>query len=269
MKIRVLDTNCLQSNDLRAYLAHRKDNVVAIADYCAVEIYKDADLLKLKKRMSVLSEYPEQVIILKSNFHACAQSGRLSGLRRRLIDQHQTENFPNFLKGIDQALRGDAHKQRSFQSHVNAAQEQMNRMLISAEDSLAAVKMFYQGFTPSQLAEIRAQQEMSVSLSKKVVSDILFVSNAFFSRRSDVRRPSSQELPYTYLFRVAMAMYFYTMDRARNGISPSLSRESVRNDMVDVYLVAYASLFDGMISSDKRPIRVYAQIKEALSAFLG
>ena len=64
---KVVDTNCLQSEVLRAYLSASADNYAVLTDYAAMEAYKSDTLKSIYCSMELLAQHPKQVIILKGS----------------------------------------------------------------------------------------------------------------------------------------------------------------------------------------------------------
>ncbi|SPO53623.1 conserved protein of unknown function [Pseudomonas sp. JV551A1] len=261
----VVDTNFLERPELRSYLKRNPQNYAVIADYTAIEMYKCGELTALSKRVSIIRDYDSQIGIIKSTYHACAVRGRRAGLQNRLIDGFQTSIFPEFIRLLDSAIAGDVQTLDAFGEHVKAAKTQMQSLLAGSEIVINGMVEMYSNFSTADLQKIRAGRGIDVALSARGTSDILAMAYSFFSGHPNVRViPNATELPYTYLFRVAVSAYFYTLDRAKDGIASNLSPAKVRNDMIDIYTLAYGTLFDGLFSGDERASRVFRLVKKYL-----
>lgn len=69
----VVDSNRLQSEELRTYLNASTSNLAVISDFAAMEAYKGNTLASIYKSMQVLADFPNQVLILKcSGSHSIA-----------------------------------------------------------------------------------------------------------------------------------------------------------------------------------------------------
>jgi hypothetical protein len=116
----VIDSNFIQSDRLRAYLANSLTNYVVITDYAAMEAYKADTLDMLYRSMGVLGECP-QVIILKGTQAICGLSGRAAGLQRRMIDQQQTRGFADYCRHLAAARAGNLSLQAQLLEHARAS----------------------------------------------------------------------------------------------------------------------------------------------------
>jgi hypothetical protein len=78
---KIVDSNFLQTDRLRSYLAKSKRNYAVLNDYASMEAYKGDTLVSIYKSMEILSEFPKQVLILKDTQTICGLSGKSSGLK--------------------------------------------------------------------------------------------------------------------------------------------------------------------------------------------
>jgi len=104
---KVIDTNFLQTEALRAYLAASTDNYAVLTEFAAMESYKQDALDALNSQMGVLVQFPTQVIVLKGTLDVCSLSGRDAGTWERMIDETQTREFPEFCQHLIAAKRDD------------------------------------------------------------------------------------------------------------------------------------------------------------------
>jgi hypothetical protein len=96
---------------------------------------------------------------------------------------------------------------------------------------------------------------------KKIILGVLHMAVAMFEGHPRVQHlPNQKDMPNTYIFRAALSAYLLILDwiaiagpRAAFGASP----KKLRNDMVDINFVAYATYFDDLLSNDAKTIRIY------------
>jgi hypothetical protein len=112
---KVVDTNRLQSEELKTYFAASRQNYAVLTDFAAMEVYKGNTLASLNKSMEIFSHYPKQAIELKSTGIVCGLRGRRAGLQRRLIDEHQTREFEKYCQALRAAKRGNTSVQTRLQ----------------------------------------------------------------------------------------------------------------------------------------------------------
>ena len=124
----VIDSNQLQTAALREFLSKSPNNFAVLPDFVSMEAYKGNSFETICKSMSVLSDFPRQVIVLKRTQTIIRQRGHASGLQRRLIDKKQTTEFAGFIKKLLLTMKGQTTYRAAIETHgqyANAHFEQM------------------------------------------------------------------------------------------------------------------------------------------------
>lgn len=263
----VIDSNQLQTNRLHEFLAQSPHNAAVLPDFAAMEAYKGDSLKTIFKSMAVLSNFPNQVIILKGSTKVSRLSGRTKGLQRRLIDEKQTHDFPEYIRALRQAEAGNSDLQAQIISLGNYANEHLERMRGEAMNIRCAIEVLGSRYTKEERATLRAREEYTPELIDKLVRTVLEMAGMIFRESPHVRRlPTYAELPNTFIFRGTLACYLLGLRRFANGGLSELSSEKLRNDFVDMMFVAYGTYFDGLMSSDKSVNHMFNEVSLLLSA---
>ncbi|MBP1852850.1 hypothetical protein [Rhizobium halophytocola] len=100
MSRKVVDSNAMQSEALRSFLSASTSNYAVLNDYAAMEAYKGDTLISIFRSMNIVCEFPRQIIVLKTTGRICSLAGRARGLQRRMIEERQTRDFPNFCRRV-------------------------------------------------------------------------------------------------------------------------------------------------------------------------
>lgn len=93
---KVVDINYLQKPELEDYLAKSRDNYVVLTDFASMEIFKCNALKNLACKMKIVSQYPNQVIVLKGLREIISLTLVGNMLPQSLIDYKQTVGFSKF-----------------------------------------------------------------------------------------------------------------------------------------------------------------------------
>ena len=91
--------------------------------------------------------------------------------------------------------------------------------------------------------------------------DAYFASIIFDSHTSAPLPGSIEQLPHSFVFRVALCGYLGSKNRIADGASRKLRHEVLRNDLVDSFHCAIALYFDGFFASDHRATAVYREAR--------
>lgn len=270
-RVFIVDSNAMRSVTLRNYLASSPHNYIAISDYIMMEAYKDETLIAIYKSLAIVSDFPEQVIGLKSTRKICALSGRSQRLQQRMIDQKGTRNFSDFCKNVKKAQNGDAALIQQLLDHSRAARNQMEKILICTPMMPSAITELRKTFSSSELKTIQSDQSFPASLIKKSMDFIVQLTYRTIEEHpsAPTRIRSNDELFNTFLFRQSVATFVWSLDWIARGGAEGTKPERMRNDIIDTIISTYSTYFDGIISSDKKVQRVYARTKFITDSIAG
>lgn len=248
----MIDSNQLQTEQLREFLQKSPSNIAVLPDFAAMEAYKGDPLKTIFKSMSVLSDFPKQVVILKGSAKVCGLSGRVKGLQRRLVDEAQTQDFPEYVRALRLAEAGNSKLHAQIRNLGELSNEHLEKMREAAEPIRGAVAVLGANYSKEERALLRSKEQYTPELIDKIFSTVLEMAANIFKDSPHVRKfPSYAELPNTFIFRATFATYLLGLRRFASGGLGELSAEKLRNDCVDMMFVAYGTYFDGIMSSDK------------------
>jgi len=241
---KVIDTNFLQTEALRAYLAASTDNYAVLTEFAAMESYKqDAlDVLDaLNSQMGVLVQFPTQVIVLKGTLDVCSLSGRDAGTWERMIDETQTREFPEFCQHLLAAKRDDLSIREQIIENGREARANLDRMLSGSTPLSRGIEQMQQTYTPTELKSLRQRKGLTPQLQDKLVRDVLSLAGELMKQHPSVTDiPRDPQIRNTFLFRFALCASVSILKRIEEGDAEMVSDENLRNDMVDVNFAAFA-----------------------------
>lgn len=258
----IVDSNALQSPQLRDYLSESISNFAVLTDYASMEAYKGNTLVSIFRSMALLSDFPSQVIVLKPTMAVRGFRGRrLVELQHRLIDHDQTRGFRMYCDHLLAAKLGDVYLRDQILRLGREADAQMARVLSDAINIPVAIDEIAKTFTEAELKIIRRTDlPLSEELASKVIKHVLLLTQSLYSLhpRSAVVR-SFDELLNTFQFRAALCSYLWALDWISLAGPKSVKAEKIRNDLVDVNFAIFATYFDGLLSMDEKARRIYQQ----------
>ena len=263
----VIDSNQLRSPKLRKFLAKSSKNIAVIPDFVAIEAYKGDSPKNIFKSMAVLSEFPSQVLALKSTAKNLGMSGRRKNLQRRLIDEAQTRDFPEYIRRLRHTEAGNLEFQTQILSFSTSANEHIEKIGAIATKMHPAIEYFCKQLTKEEQRILKLREEYTPKLVDKLVRLVMDVSVMIFRDSPNAQKiPKYDELPNTFIFRANLAYSLLGFTRFSNGHFGELSTKTLRNDFVDMMLVAYATFFDGIMSSDKMVNKTFEEVSLLLLA---
>ena len=259
---KVIDSNQLRAPALKDYLAASRSNFAVLTDYAAMEAYAGESLTTLYHSLAIVSQFPKQVVVLKNTVLACGLNGRSAGLQKRLIDERQTREFPQFVRALQQARSGSESLREQLQTASQDARDHLQRMLKDAETTGAAFAGIEKLYDKAERRQLRQGPPYPIEIARKIAQGVSQVARELFDRHpSATALPPPHEVANTFIFRSALAGYLLSLDWAVNGGAMKTAPAKLRNDMVDANFVAFGTYFDGLLSEDAKTMKLYAQAK--------
>jgi hypothetical protein len=266
---KIADRNYLQSPDLREYLAASKKSRVVLTDYAAMEAFKGDALQNILTATAILREFPKQVVVLKGTGILAGLKGRRCGYTRRMIDQEQTRGFPEWCEHLARAEAGDMNLQRQIIINGQKADEHLKKMRDDQFNYGENLDAMAKNFSEAELKILRKREPISDEMFGKILDHVFEMADFLFKKQPTViNGPTARELPYTFIFRYAVAGYLVALRRMSEGDAKNVKPEKVRNDMVDCTYAACATYFQGFLSSDAKAIALYEETKFLIGLFL-
>jgi hypothetical protein len=264
----VLDSNMLQDPALRDYLAKSRKNKVVVTDYLMIEALKGDTLEKIFGLMKILSEYPKQVVVLKSMRSVSALKGRRCGMTRRMIERAQTKGFKSWCEGLAKAEAGDRNLRNELVENGKEASEHIELIIANQKTYAAVIEEEAKAYTRAELDVLRTDRPYTPKMVDKIAERIVALTVRFFENHPDkITPPTAAELPYAYMFRLAACAYLQALRRIRDGGAGSITAEKVANDIIDATFVVLATYFQGLLSQDAKANELYQNVKHVLKGF--
>lgn len=263
----VIDSNQLEDETLRRFLVASKANRAVITDYVSMEAYKGNTLAKIYKSMSILADFPDQVLVLKGTRAAATRKGRLAGLQKRLIDYDQTSTFARYVQDLRKAQAGDLHIQQQLLDHGKEADRHLGLMLADATTMWKAIETVASQHSKDELRAVQVGKPYPPAFYEKVMRNVLQMAGRMFKSHPDAPPiPRIPDVPNTFIFRVALCGYLWAVNWAATGGAQGAKPERLRNDMVDTTLAAYATYFDGLMTRDRKALDLHQTARVWLCA---
>ena len=273
---KVIDINFLQKPELKDYLAKSRDNYVVFTDFACMEIYKCNALKNLASKLKIVSQYPNQVIVLKGTREIISLTLFNNKLPQSLIDYIQTIGFLKFCEQTKSVFEDAKYLPRQVLSQILSqvsskelkASQYLDEQMQSHQLIVDGIKGLAKSYNPSHLKALRKGKELSPDFMYRMTKNILLVTRFLFEKHPDVQtHPDFEFLKNSYVFRFATCTHFLSLRWIKDGGIEQVAPEKLRNDVVDMSYVTYATYFDGLLSLDKKLNDIYIDTLHYLHYF--
>jgi hypothetical protein len=197
-------------------------------------------------------------VVLKGTGVICGLRGTENGIRNRMMDQNQTAGFARFCADTHMAPLGDPGISKAIEQHREAARLRIEEVSNAAPMISESRKMLGGAYSKNEIRLLRTGQPSTHELLSKFVAHVCLLAAMLFRDHPLVRKVPSFDLARNrFLFRLALCVHIWTIEWIAAGSAPKVSTATIRNDIIDLHFVTYATYFDGLMSDDQRSLRIY------------
>jgi hypothetical protein len=259
---KVIDANYFQDPALEQYLGADRRNKVVFTEYACMELFKPIEMEPIRRSLKIASSYPKQVIVLKGTSQIIKLKYSSSGLQRRLEDAVQTNGFKEFCEVVDLAARGQSVMAAKLRKRAESARSKLVDLMRDPTPIVKTIGTLTASYDRDQVKALRNHKSLSTELRSKVIKNILLLAGVLFEKHLPDRAwPEFYQMRNNYLFRFATSMHLLALNWIAVGGIANSGVEKLRNDLVDMSYVAYATYFDGLLSRDKKMQVIYREAR--------
>lgn len=262
MKITVVDSNALQSVELSAYLRESRANRIAVPTLVSTEAFKQNPLHSVRARYAEIAKYPDQVFFLRDQAAFADRCIRSAHGARKLISLTDTRAFPDFVAD----LYADSPPQ-GLLDHIQHHHEDAKWYLSELEARSVHLDDLFRSLTKRRLTKdqrdaVRLQKAYSAEIIEYLFSLVREASIDLFRAIKTPRRRApltEREARNTFIYRYCLAMVLLYTRHVREG-----NLGGILNHVVDMQIVAQATFFSNIMTSDRNAFEIYSEARYLL-----
>jgi len=245
----VIDTNSLQSDELRAFLSADYNNMAVLPEHTIVEIFKPAKLEAVWSSFEVLRDYPSQILQLKSNRDAADTDVTFPGFANRFVDEPTSREMPMFIELLRRAVGGDESYAAQIAQRREWALERLDRATAAfgdIADQLAAVRS---QFDPADLTKLAKEERTSQEFKLIILKLTDEIVNDIWRQRRSKPGPKGSAKHNDFTWRYVLC---HLLQLLRLSASGNVRRKPSRavNDHMDNVFATYGTYFNGLMTHD-------------------
>jgi hypothetical protein len=250
---KVIDYNALRENgrQVHEFFAASPENVGVLTEMFGVECLKRDSLENYRKCFQVLEKYSDRIVSIKPFAHLTRIYPNRDTFMADIVDREFTNNFPRYCQVLltstdPQALgiiQAEQDKTKVFMAQIQGLSNEVR-------DNIA----FYEKSVPSTLlGQFKSTVAVTQADLQFVASMVSGLTRMHFERVfPNQPHPDKKDCPYWFPFRYHIALQLLTFLWIKRSGYQTVPTDRLRNDSVDIYYVAYGTLFDGVVTEDTR-----------------
>ena len=262
----VIDTNCLESEELRVFLRADRSNFAVLPEHTIVEVFKPKTLASIFASYSVLCDFTRQVIVLKANRFAAGVNPRLAAISNRFIDRDSTRSFSTFCGVLEAAKSGHAGYNRQLAKRQEWARKRVESVQDGLGDQSEALDELRALFTAEDLRRLGAGE----ALSHRSRGLILGATQSIAERLAE-RQPIPLVLPrpphryYAFTWRYALCHLIQLVRLLSRG-AVRRAPAKARNDHFDNVFATFGTYYNGLMTNDAESLATHGIARIVLRA---
>ena len=249
----VIDTNRLQSEELRLFLSADQDNRAVLPEHTVTEIFKPNSVDAVVASFSVLRAFPKQIVLLHSNRNVAPISPRNGALADRLIDRKTTRELPKFFDVLTEGAAGHGGYRRQLDRRRTWALEREQMIQGSFGDQSEALADLAAMFTDHELRQIRSGQPVSARARHAILQVTHGTADRVHLQRTGYPLHPPPYLYCQFTWRYALCHVIQLMDLLRKGATRRAPAKA-RNDHFDNVFATFGTYFNGLMTDDRGPL---------------
>ncbi len=248
---KILD-GCGCSIDTACFLKGSNQNRIIITDQLLVETFKSGSVAQVKNAFNTVSGFESQILLTKPPLTMLGITPIQKGLRKRYIDNKQTERFREFLIYLNRHSSSDINLNSFIDEIKNQAQNKLLEYKRIAKDLTDNIKSFTDKFTQQELRQLRSTQEISKSVAIIFFDEIQDKATQSFlhSAKKSTKQIMKYDFLYSFNYRWILCLYLHLLGKIKDGADNQLNPNKLVNDLIDMELAALGTIYDGVISGD-------------------
>lgn len=278
---KIIDVGYLRDEKLEVYLKEDVNNLLVFTEYSCMEALKGGVLYNIKRSLEIVSKYSDQVLILKSIPEILRVDYNSKDFRETFIDEKQTLNFPEFCIRVSGGDDHDNEFERELLKRSRNATEFLDRTTGFVDLLSKSITAFGQGVDKDFLKHIRTGKTWTRKEYKEAFIHVLtFTKKTFekieekfekiekkFKKTNEIRPLERENCLDHFLFRYVLSNYLLVLKWLIDHGWETYPDEKMRNDAVDMFYVAFATYFDGVLSNDRKINSIYQQVIDFITFF--
>ncbi|TPL05816.1 hypothetical protein FJ938_14470 [Mesorhizobium sp. B2-4-14] len=268
MPFLVIDSSMLQSQELRSYLQGSPHNFAVLADYAWIEIYKQQTVEAIKHGLSVVGDFPDQLVLLRANGEIIQLDPIEPDLRDRMQFKGTADSIREMAAIFRSATVDDAAVLKQVHGHWSFANGLLPELIEGAVEIAASLpEMEEQMFTKAEIRIIRTSRQYPAAMMETIYGAAMQIwetlAHTYGLPWQDL---GDNRIARTYLFRYALGLVIHLLWWISSGSQPVRRMDRMSNDMIDLSFCVYASYFDGFMTADEKARWIHANLVAALEA---
>lgn len=258
---KVIDSGAFRSSELAEFLSSSRHNRAVLIDYSALEPSKTNLPNILRENVRILSRFPRQVLVLRSTGRISNTPSHSPARLDQLVDWKHTRRFSKFCDTLLNTSDDFLRDRLSSMCNQNA-QKHFERLKSDSKFVKDGIEKLSKCFSQKSAETLYHSDPSSSDLGLGFLGGVVATASIMRQRSCLEGYGGGQPELNSLSFRYALTCYLLAMKWISESGFQQAGASTITNDYTDAMYVAYATLFDGLITRDKKPRELHSKARE-------
>lgn len=262
----VIDTNCLNSAELRSFLATATTNRAVLAHEVAVESFRGAVPDGIIQSWATLRDFPHQIRMLKAPREIAPLSCASPGMVKAMINKKETAAVADFPRILDEAAAGNALRIAQLRQRHEWSRQHTSQQIAETVSASAQIAELERSFSSGEVDAIRKGRVLRSETLDTIFSIVdTIAARAIVEGPIKIKMPRHRQRVNHFIWRRSLVHVIYLLQLVERGATQRADAK-VRNDAIDALLATYATYFGGIMTNDKLPASLHSECRAVLAS---
>lgn len=256
----VADKNVLGQGKALAWLARSSKHQLVITDFFLIECMQGNSIINLSSDFAPLAPFANQLVLLKATSLMIGERPRSMGLQSRWISHPLTIHFRERLVRGGDRFAQEMLNDPAFVEFSKRSKSFLNSISANADEYRKTLADIIHKWPIPMLGSFRSSGQLSYKFAEEIFGTVRDTAARLFHDWPRALIPPFANAIHSFEYRYALACIFLAVEWSKGGLQ-KVAAEKLRNDLVDMTYVAFATMFDGLMTDEKKVNRIYANAR--------
>jgi len=253
---KIIDVSCLRDESLEAYLKEDVNNLLVFHNYTCLEAMK-ANSYSMKKSFEIVAKYTNQIQALKGIDEIWKADYNSTDFQETFISKELTLLFQNFILKVSGSDDSDTEDANDLGRRSQFAAKCIDEMTGVGVLMPLIIKNYAKEMDKDFIKYVRAGKKWTTNEYEFVHTHVHEMCKTTFNKIYGRQLSENENILNYYLFRDILSKFFLALKWVTEHGWESYPVDKMRNDVIDMLYVTFATYFDGVLSNDKKVNSIY------------
>lgn len=264
---KIIDVGYLRDEKVEAYLKDDVDNLLVFHNYTFLEAMKGADSYNMKKSFEIVAKYTNQIQALKGLDEIMMIDYNLTDFKETFISEKLTLILQKFCLRVSRADDSDTEDAKDLARRSRYAAECIDKMTGISILISKIIETYIKEMDKNFVKYIRTGKKWTIDEYEIVCTHVHKMCEKAFKKIYGTQLPERENILNHYIFRSNLSTFFLALKWVTEHGWTSYPANKMRNDMIDMFYVTFATYFDGVLSNDRKINLIYRQAIDFITFF--